>query len=119
MELHETFPERHRRAMADPADPIHNACDFFLPHSDEETLDLPGVNQWVHGEEFWAPWPSFLIAFASQGCGDYFAYDTRSTPSPVVYLGPDGEPEEELSADDALRFDGFDAWYEYIIADRH
>lgn len=103
--------------MADPNDPIHQRCDFLIPQSSIEGLDITAVNQWVRSEEFWAPWPDFLIVFASNGCGDYFAYDTRQSPATVVYIAPEGTPEEELNAEDALRYDNFDQWYERKIAE--
>ena|SRR5690349_2183622 len=109
---HSTFPKRHQQAMADPADPIHGSCDFFVASSSNTSLDLAVVNDWVHSSKFWAPWPEFLVAFASQGCGDYFAYDLRRSPPSVIYIGPDATPEETLQNPETLRYDGFDSWYE-------
>jgi hypothetical protein len=33
-----TFPARHKQAMADTADPVHEACDFLVPASQYEGL---------------------------------------------------------------------------------
>lgn len=103
------FPERHQRVMTDLSDPIHRACVFYAPGGER---DIGALNRRLHSQEVWSPWPDFLIAFASNGCGDYFAYDTRQSPAPIVYIGPDGTPEEQLSDADALRYDSFDEWYE-------
>jgi hypothetical protein len=84
-----TFPEQHQRAMRDVADPIHRACDFFVQSSDNPSLDLAAENQRLHSPRVAAPWPDFLVAFASQGCGDYFAYDTRQSPASIIYIDPD------------------------------
>jgi hypothetical protein len=104
-----TFPGRHQRVMADTSDPIHRACDFYTLSGER---DIVALNKWLHSQEVWSPWPDYLIAFASNGCGDYFAYDTRQSPAPIVYIGPDGTPEEKLADPDALRYESFDEWYE-------
>ena len=104
-----TFPERHQRVMTDTSDPIHRACDFYTPDGER---DLVALNRRLHSPEVWSPWPDFLIAFASNGCGDYFAYDTRQSPASVIYVDPDGTPEEQLADPDTLRYDSFDEWYE-------
>ncbi len=113
---HTAFPMRHQQAMRDPTNPIHAACDFFVPRSPNTSLDIEAVNAWVHSSRFWAPWPEFLVAFASQGCGDYFAYDLRQSPPSVIYLGTDHTPEELLRNPEALRYDSFDSWYESQVA---
>jgi len=112
MITHTTFPEQHQRAMQDASDPIHRACDFFVQSSANKSLDLPGVNQWLHSPQVWAAWPEFLVAFASQGCGDYFAYDLRQSPASVIYISPDGTPEEHLANPESLRYSSFAEWYE-------
>ena len=104
-----TFPERHQRVMTDTSDPIQRACDFYTPDGER---DLVALNRRLHSPEVWSPWPDFLIAFASNGCGDYFAYDTRQSPASVIYVDPDGTPEEQLADPDTLRYDSFDEWYE-------
>jgi hypothetical protein len=100
-----SFCEAHQRVILDFADPIHRACDFLL------SLDLEAVNRRLHSDEVWAPWPEFLVAFASNGCGDYFAFDTRRSPPSVLYVDPDRTPEESLDSPEALRYDSFEAWY--------
>jgi len=107
------FPDQHKRAMSDNADPIHRACDFYVPSSIDPTRDIAALNRRLRsgGEESW-PWPEFLVAFASNGCGDYFAYDTRQTPAPIVYIGPEDPPEEQLVGPDALRYKTFAEWYD-------
>ena len=112
MTPHATFPERHQRVMLDRSDPIHRACDFYVPSEAGESRDIAVLNRWLHSREVWSPWPEFLIAFASTGCGDYFAYDTRQSPATVIYIGPESTPEEQLADPEALRYDSFDEWYD-------
>jgi hypothetical protein len=115
MVTHTTFPEQHQRVMQDAADPIHRACDFLVQSSTNKSLDLAAVNEWLHSPEVWAPWPDFLIAFASNGCGDYFAYDTRQSPPSIIYIDPDDTPDENLTDAKALRYSSFGEWYESQI----
>ena len=61
------------------------------------------------------PWPDFLIAFASNGCGDYFAYDTRQIPANIIYIDPDNTIEENFRTSDNIRYDSFEDWYESEI----
>lgn len=105
------FPDEHRRAILDGSDPIHQCCDFLVPESPYRLLDIVHANEFLHGAEHPDPWPTFLVAFASNGCGDYFAYDNRSNPPSVIYMDPDSFVAENLAATDALTFDSFDAWY--------
>ena len=112
------FPERHREAMRNASDPIHKACDFLIPASPHKLLRLVEVNEFLHAGDHWKPWPSFLIAFASNGCGDYFAYDVRLRPPRVIYVEPDHTIEEDLTAGDGLDFGSFEAWYAVRLAAR-
>jgi hypothetical protein len=105
------FPDRHREAMRNAADPIHKACDFLIPASPHELLRLVEVNEFLHAGNRTERWPSFLIAFASNGCGDYFAYDLRSQPPRIIYVDPDHTIDENLAASDTLEFNSFDEWY--------
>ena len=111
MITHTSFPEHHQRVMQDATDPIHRACDFFVECSHNKSLDLVRVN-WLHSREVWAPWPDFLVAFATQRCGDYFAYDLRHSPASIIYISPDATPEEHLADAEALHYSSFDEWYE-------
>src|SRR5207253_4957262 len=112
------FPQRHRRALMDSTDPIHKECDFLVPSSSNTSLQIIHINEWLHGPKVWNPWPDFLIAFASNGCGDYFAYDVRSKPYRIIYIGPDHTFEESLKDPAALRYDSFEQWYASEIAVR-
>lgn len=113
-----SFPARHKQAMADSADPVHEACDFLVPTSQYEGLLLLKVNEFLHGVGNWNRWPDFLVAFASNGCGDYFAYDTRTEPAKIIYMDPDKTVDENLSQSDGFEFDTFDAWYEMKVGPR-
>ncbi len=84
-----TLPERHRRAMLDPADRIHGACDFLLLHRTDKMRTILEENRWLHSKSHYDPWPPYLVAFASNGCGDFFAYDLRAQPCPIIYIDPD------------------------------
>ncbi len=66
--------------MTDPTDPIHGKMDFLVPESRYEALRWVETNEFLHDQSDWDPWLPFLVAFASGGCGDYFAYDLRSEP---------------------------------------
>lgn len=107
-----TLPERHRQALLDPHDPVHEWCDFLVPGSPHRLLLWVEVNELLHAADSLSRWPSFLVAFASNGCGDYFAYDLRSEPSGVVYVDPDYTIEENLTAEDRLVYGSFEEWYE-------
>src|SRR5271170_7673193 len=89
------FPARHRQAILDLADPIHDACEFLILPDDGQA-DVFRENEWIHSPEFGDSWPNFLIAFASNGCGDYFAYDTRQNPASIIYIDPDKTVEDNL-----------------------
>jgi hypothetical protein len=106
------FPARHRKAFLDRTDPIHAVCDFLLPASPYELLRLVDVNDFLHAPERWNRWPAHLVAFASNGCGDYFAYDLRSQPPQVLYIDPYLTIAENLGAEDKLQFESFEAWYQ-------
>jgi SMI1/KNR4 family protein SUKH-1 len=106
-----TFPERHRQALQDPHDLIRRECDFLLLSSPHELLDIVHVNDFLHDPGHWNRWPSFLVAFASNGCGDYFAYDLRNQPPSIIYIDPDYTVEKNLAAKDKLQYESFEAWY--------
>jgi SMI1 / KNR4 family (SUKH-1) len=106
-----SFPESHRRAILDPTDPIHSACDFLGIKPGHELLDIETVNKWLHLGRQANCWPAFLFAFASNGCGDYFAYDLRNASPTVIYIDPDLTPASNLAAEDKLTFSNFDVWY--------
>lgn len=105
------LPDSHRAAIQDSSDLIHRACDFLLAESPHELLRLSHVNHMLHSVDHPEAWPRFLIAFASNGCGDYFAYDTRTSPYPITYMDPDNTIAENLSLDDGYAFSSFAEWH--------
>ena len=105
-----TFPERHRQALLDFSDPIHEACAFL------DLSDIVRENDWIHGPKCGDPWPDFLIAFASNQCGDFFAYDTRQNPASIIYIDPDNTVGENLESSDKLSYATFEHWYESYVA---
>lgn len=112
------LPTRHWRAMLDPADPIHGVTDLLLPDTPHDLLRIIEVNRWLHADGGHR-WPAFLVAFATTGCGDYFAYDSRTDPMRVVYIDPIGTPEDNLAnANGTLEFESFERWYDYETAKR-
>jgi hypothetical protein len=64
------------------------------------------------------PWPEHLVAFASNGCGDYFAYDLRSDPPAIIYIDLDLTVRENLESPDKLIHASFEEWREAKLADR-
>ena len=112
-----TFPERHRHALLNSSDPIHEACAFLvLSDSDDFHANICHKNEWIHSSDFGDPWPEFLIAFASNQCGDYFAYDTREHPATIIYIDPDKTVEENLRDTDRLCYETFEQWYKSYVA---
>lgn len=108
------FPEMHRRALIDDTDPIREACPIFLSIADGDNCII-SVNESLHEPEQWNTWPSYLVAFSCNGCGDYFAYDLRSRPYRVIYIDPLDTIAEALSDPDQLAFNSFAEWYAYEL----
>ena len=106
------FCVTHRRVLADNTDPIHEACDILAPSSEYPLLRFADVNAFLRRPENSDPWPEYLVAFASNGCGDYYAYDLRSTPPTIIYIDPQDLITENLAAEDRLTFADFNAWYD-------
>ena len=117
-QLRIAFPLRHKKAMADDTDPVHEACDFLVPTSQYKGLLLLNVNDFLHDPQTMNRWPDFLIAFASNGCGDYFAYDTRTEPAKIIYMDPDKTVAANLEKTDGFEFDTFEGWYEMKVGQR-
>lgn len=106
-----SFSTAHRNALSNPSDPVHKACDFLVVDSPHKLLRLRDVNESLHASDYHDIWPDYLVAFASNGCGDYFAYDTRRSPYLVVYIDPDNSVADNLAMHDGYTFDSFELWH--------
>ncbi len=113
------FPKRHKAALLDLQDLIHDVCDFLVPESKYELLDFLEVNEFLHHDTPYDPWPDFLIAFASNRCGDYFAYDVRKPRLTIIYIDPHRTLVENLEARDKLKYDSFDKWHKSKITQQN
>ena len=106
-----TLSSRHRAALLDPADPIHAQTLLLGPEGDAQR-SLFAVNADLRAVR-WKRWPDYLVAFATHGCGDYFALDTRTVPHRVYYIDPTENAPEGMAGceQEGYVFAGFDAWY--------
>ena len=46
-----TLPERHRQALLDPHDPVHEWCDFLVAGSPHRMLRWVEVNELLHAAD--------------------------------------------------------------------
>lgn len=117
--VRELFSAAHLAVMQDPDDRVHDACDFLILDSPYPLLQVDHVNDSLHGPARVDPWPPFLVAFASNGCGDYYAYDFRTEPPVIRYVDPDKSIEENLRLSrDNVRFASFSDWYAHKVKGR-
>jgi hypothetical protein len=112
------FPASHRRALLNASDPIHKRTVLLMPEGNECESILK-VYEFLRQVE-WKGWPSHLLAFATNECGDYFAYDTREKPYRVYYIDPIGTVEESVSEceREGFVFSDFDDWYRHKMASK-
>src|SRR5262245_10078899 len=89
------LPPKHKRALLDLADPIHEAVELLLPEGND-CQSIFKVND-SRRQLDWKEWPQYLIAFATQGCGDYFCYDIRAQPYLIYYIDPIGTAAESIT----------------------
>jgi hypothetical protein len=110
------LPDRHRAALCDPQDPIHNHKSL-LAFREGSCLNIFEVNEEMRSLE-WKGWPEYLVAFATNECGDYFAYDRREQPYPIYYIGPIGTAAEAIESckNEGFVFACFDDWYAYVLS---
>ena len=90
------FPERHRKDLEDLSDPIHGAVEFLFPN-DSGVREFVERNEWLRSD--WKKAGANIVAFATQGCGDYFAYDISKTPYRVFTIDPTWTAAESLAAE--------------------
>jgi hypothetical protein len=110
------LPDRHRAALLTPADPVHIRKDL-LAVGEGQCWDIFEVNERMRSLH-WKEWPDYLVAFATNGCGDYFAYDRREQPYPVYYIGPIDTATEAMESckNERFVFACFDDWYSYVVS---
>ncbi|MEO0345714.1 MAG: hypothetical protein AAF229_05605 [Pseudomonadota bacterium] len=107
------FPDRHRKDLEDRSSPIHSAVEFLFP-------DDPGIRDFVRcNEELRSGWKKAgvnVVAFATQGCGDFHAYDISETPYQVFVIDPTSDVAESLAAAIAQEnaLERYDEWRERI-----
>ena len=102
------FPPELKAIFETPASCSPKALIYLLwPIA--HPIGIVSVNERLRTREI-EPFPQHLVAFASAGCGDYFAFDVRS--GEIVYVDPSMSLEENLRATD-LRFKDFSAWLKH------
>lgn len=112
------LPEKMRAALVNPEDPIHKRA-LLLTASDNPLQDAKFVNDDLKSSA-WKQWPEHFKAFATNECGDYFAFDTSQSPYRVYYVGPEESVPEAIAGceEEGFVFDCFDSWYSRKIAAR-
>ena len=113
-----TLPVKLGKVLLEPDDPIHR-CSVLLTASNNPLLDAACVNAHMRSIE-WKEWPDHFVAFATNKCGDYFAFDTSKTPHRIYYIGPTATVPEAIASceEEGFAFTQFDDWYDREIADR-
>jgi hypothetical protein len=110
------WPDQFKKALIDPSDPIHAHTTLLVP----DKVGLQNIfeaNERMRAYE-WKQWPDWLMAFATNECGDYFAFDTRALPYRIFYIDPIGSVAESIASceQEGFVFGDFSAWYEYEIS---
>jgi len=107
-----TLPSRHLAALLDLSDPIHKRTLLLTPEGNT-CQSIFTVNADLRALA-WKQWPDYLVAFATNECGDYFAFDTRTVPYRVYYIDPIGTAPESIAGceQEGYVFESFDEWYE-------
>ena len=65
---------------------IHEHAVLLVPEGNE-CVNIFSVNEEMRSID-WKNWPDYLVAFATNECGDFFAYDTRTEPYRIHYIDP-------------------------------
>ena len=109
------LPTRHRMVLLDLSDPIHKLLEILYPESNHCQNIFAEYDKLRRLD--WKEWPGHLVAFASNGCGDYFAYNVSNEPYRIYYIGPIGRAQDEVEAceRDGFVFSCFDEWYLYEL----
>jgi hypothetical protein len=111
-----SLPQSLREVMTDPSDPIHKR-KVLLALEGNCCQSIIKVNEQLR-ELAWKKWPAYLIAFATNECGDYFAFDSRTEPYRVYYIDPNDTVPESVASNEksGFVFESFDMWYEYEMS---
>ncbi|MDJ0710804.1 MAG: hypothetical protein QNJ14_10455 [Woeseiaceae bacterium] len=114
-ELEFTFPLPHRRDIENADDRIHIACEYLLPDGPGRQ-DFLEANRYLR-KESWQGWEKPYVAFASQGCGDWFAYDTSIIPYKIFYVDPTERVKDAAakSGEGTLVLATYEAWKECTL----
>src|SRR5688572_14909707 len=101
-----TLPPRHRLALLDSSDPIHRKTTLLTA---EGNRSIFAVNDRLRKLD-WKKWPDYLVAFGTNECGDYYAFDTRASPYRIYYIDPiDTAPESITGCEEqGYIFESFD-----------
>jgi hypothetical protein len=110
------LPARHLAALLDSSDPIHERT-FLLTAEGNDCQSIFKVNARLRALE-WKEWPGYLVAFATNECGDYFALDARTAPYKIYYIDPIDTVPESIAGNhqSGFVFNCFDDWYENEIS---
>ncbi len=106
------FCDMHQALLQRPYDdPEILKLGLLVIGADIELMNIDHVNEMVHDEDRTMPWPDGLIAFATNECGDYFAYRINGPRSDIVYVGPEDDPALILREGraDSLQFEHWQA----------
>ncbi len=106
-----TIPADHVSLMLRPYDdPEVMKLGLLLAESEVELLDVSRVNERLHDLDYAAPWPEEAFAFATNECGDYFAYYSMGDVQVIIYVNPFESPEAAIRNEDALIYSTFEEW---------
>ena len=105
-ELHCKLPQELNDLYLNPDLELIKTLPTLLWPVHHDALGIIETNKSLQSSDH-DPYPPFLIAFATNECGDFWVIDTRDQS--VTYIDPDKNVEESLT-DDELYFRDFAEW---------